>query len=48
MIKNEIENTKFKAFGYPDEFIKHGTTEELEKLYGLDVENIVDYIEKSI
>ena len=28
-------------FGYPDKFIKHGTVEEIEKIYGLDEENII-------
>ena len=27
-------------FGYPDEFVKHGSVQELEKIYGLDKENI--------
>lgn len=31
-------------FGWPDEFIPHGTPEELEKRYGLDVESIVSAI----
>ncbi len=35
---------KFKAFAYPDEFIRHGSPQELEKIYGLNVENIVNYI----
>lgn len=30
------KNIKGLFFGYPNEFIKHGSTEELEKLYGLD------------
>lgn len=28
-------------FGWPDEFIPHGTQSELERRYGLDVESIV-------
>ena len=28
-------------FGWPDEFVPHGTTEELENLFGLDVESMV-------
>ena len=31
---------KIRKFGYPDKFIKHGTPQELEKIYGLDAENI--------
>jgi len=30
----------FQCFGYPDKFIEHGNTEEIEKLYGLDVEKL--------
>ena len=29
-------------FGWPDEFIPHGTCAELERRYGLDVESIVE------
>ena len=31
--KNNLEDVKIKTYGYPDEFIKHGTVEELEKIY---------------
>ena len=31
-------------FGWPDEFIPHGTQDELEKRYGLDVDSIVEVI----
>ncbi len=45
LIQNEkIKNINIKAKAYPDEFIKHGTTEELEKIYGLDAENIADEV----
>ena len=30
------KNVKSLFFGYPNEFIKHGSIEELEKIYGLD------------
>ncbi len=39
MIDNNIKQ-KILCFGYPDEFIDHGSTEELEKVYGLDVKSI--------
>ncbi len=39
--KNEIKDVKIKCFGYPDEFIKHGSMQELEKIYGLDKESIL-------
>lgn len=40
IVDNGIEEIELKCFGYPDTFVKHGTTEEIEKLYGLNVENI--------
>ena len=36
IIDEKIEGVKFKQYAYPDEFIKHGKVEELEKIYGLD------------
>ena len=33
-------------FAYPDEFIVHGTSEEIEKLYGLDKNSIMEKIAK--
>lgn len=40
LVINE-KNIAGKYFAYPDEFIKHGTCEELEKLYGMDADSIV-------
>lgn len=40
LIVNNNLNIQIKSFGYPDEFIKHGSIEQLEKIYGLDKENI--------
>ena len=40
--KNNLDNVKLKCFGYPDEFIKHGNVEEIEKIYGLDVQSTVN------
>ncbi len=42
--KNNMANKFIKAYGYPDEFIKHGKVEEIEKLYGLAEESIKDDI----
>lgn len=42
IVDNEISGVKLECFGYPNVFVKHGTVEEIEKLYGLDVENIVN------
>ena len=42
IIKNNLKNIQVKSYGYPDEFIKHGSVEEIEKLYGLTAKNIAD------
>lgn len=44
LIENKLESVKFKSFGWNNSFVEHGKVEELEKLYGLDVESIVNYI----
>ena len=44
IVDKNIQNVKIKCFGYKDIFVKHGTVEELEKEYGLDKENIINYI----
>lgn len=44
--KHDCQNIKIRNFGYPDEFIKHGKVEEIEKIYGLDKETIKKEIEK--
>lgn len=40
----KLENIKVKRFGYNNCFVKHGSVEELEKEYGLDVESICEKI----
>ena len=40
----KLEGIKIKSFGYPDEFIKHGTIDEIQKIYGLNNEEILKYI----
>ena len=47
IIVNE-ERVKSLFFGYPDEFIKHGKADEIEKLYGLDKESIYNKISSMI
>ena len=37
-----LKDIKLKKYGYPDEFIKHGSVSDIEKKYGLDVESIVE------
>ncbi len=48
IVEKQIENVKTKNFAYPDEFIKHGTVSEIEKIYGLDAENIKNEIIKML
>ena len=48
LINNNIKDVKIKCFAYPDEFIKHGAVQELEKLYGIDTESIKKYIKQNI
>lgn len=48
IIDEKIEGVKFKQYAYPDEFIKHGKAEELEKIYGLDSITIKNDILKNI
>ena len=43
LLENGI-NAKFKAFALPDTTITHGTTDEIDKHYGLDKTSIVRYI----
>lgn len=45
--EEKLKDVVFNKFGYPDRFIKHGKTEEIEEIYGLTEKNIVEYVEKS-
>lgn len=48
-IKNNLTKTyPTLSFGYPDEYIKHGTVNEIEKKYGLDPESIYKKIKKEL
>ena len=46
MVEENLENIEIQTYNYPDKFIEHGSVEELEKLYGLDEENIARNITK--
>ena len=35
IVENNLQNINFKSYAYPDEFIRHGSVEELEKIYGV-------------
>ena len=41
IVEENLEGIKLKKLAYPDSFIKHGEVAELEKIYGLDKENII-------
>ena len=47
IVNNNLQGVKIKSYAYPDEFIKHGSVGELEKIYGLDEENIINGVNKS-
>ena len=40
IVENNIKINNIHCFGYPDEFIKHGKVDELEKKYRLDEDDI--------
>ncbi len=44
IIDEKIQDVKIKSYAYPDEFIKHGTVEELEKIYMKEIKE--DFIYK--
>ena len=46
ILNSKLENVKRLNYAYPDTFIKHGTVDELEKIYGQDIESIINEILK--
>ena len=44
----KLEKIEIQAYAYPDKFIKHGTVEELEKLYNQDAKFIYDEVMRII
>ena len=40
IIENKLENVEMQNYAYPDQYIEHGSVEELEKIYGLDETNM--------
>ena len=44
IIEEGIEDIDFKKFGYPDEFIKHGSVQDIELKYGLTAKQIANEI----
>ena len=41
IFENKLD-INLEKFAYPDEFVKHGSTDEIEEKYGLDVGSIVE------
>ena len=41
IVEENLQNIKFKKYAWPDEFIRHGSVEELEKIY-CDFDNILE------
>ena len=48
VIDNHMEDIEVKAYAYPDKFIQHGSVDELENIYHLDEDSIVEDIQKHI
>lgn len=48
IIDENLQGIKLECFAYPDKFIQHGLVQELEEIYGLDEENIIDNIKNKI
>ncbi len=46
--KKKIKDVQFKAFGYDDVFVEHGSVDELEDKYGLSAEKIKSAILKEL
>ena len=46
--EENLKDIQIKSFAYPDKFIEHGSIEELEAKYVLDVDTICAYIEGMI
>ena len=47
LIDNNI-NTKIKSYAFPDNFIEHGSVQELREKYDITKENIIKYIKKTL
>ena len=48
IVNNNLNNIKIKSYAYPDKFIEHGTVDELEKKYKLDIQSIINDINKEV
>lgn len=45
VIDEKLEDVYLQTYAYPDEFIKHGTVQELEEIYKLDEKSIINKID---
>lgn len=45
-VLEKLDNVKVMNLGYPEEFIKHGSTAQIEEKYGLDVNSIANKIKE--
>lgn len=48
IIKEKLKDIQFKKYGYPDEFIKHGSVSEIEEKYGLSATQITEDVVENI
>ena len=46
--EKHLKNVRVRNFGYPDVFVEHGTTQELEKKYKVDENSVFNYIKSEI
>ncbi len=44
--EENLQGVKMKHYAYPDQYIEHGSVEELEKIYGVDEETIIKNFRK--
>jgi len=42
IVKNNLKDITIKEYGYPDEFVRHGSISEIENKYGLSAEQIAE------
>lgn len=41
IVDNQLKDIIIKCYAYPDEFIDHGTNQEIEQMYHLDNDSII-------
>lgn len=48
VFEEKLKDVQIKNYAYPDNFIQHGEVQELEKIYGVDVETIVNELDMEL